>query len=71
MEGGWQEYQFDNEALDENCLLLNMDVDKLVTSLPSEYCLCNLMHFSIIFFLYVWRGTCTGNFVFYVYVGSE
>ncbi|XP_039764683.1 transmembrane protein KIAA1109 homolog isoform X1 [Pararge aegeria] len=32
---GWQEYQFDNEGLDENCLLLNMDVDKLVTSLPS------------------------------------
>ncbi|CAH2249421.1 jg25008 [Pararge aegeria aegeria] len=31
---GWQEYQFDNEGLDENCLLLNMDVDKLVTSLP-------------------------------------
>ncbi|XP_041971055.1 transmembrane protein KIAA1109 homolog isoform X2 [Aricia agestis] len=30
---GWQEYQFDNEGLDENCLLLNMDIDKL-TSLP-------------------------------------
>ncbi|XP_069356448.1 bridge-like lipid transfer protein family member 1 [Maniola hyperantus] len=33
---GWQEYQFDNEGLDENCLLLNMDVDKLVTSLPTS-----------------------------------
>ncbi|KPJ04765.1 Uncharacterized protein KIAA1109 [Papilio xuthus] len=26
---GWQEYQLENEALDENCLLLNMEADKL------------------------------------------
>lgn len=33
---GWQEYQFDNEGLDENCLLLNMDVEKLDTQIPSK-----------------------------------
>ncbi|CAG4943461.1 unnamed protein product [Colias eurytheme] len=32
---GWQEYQFDNEGLDENCLLLNMEPDKLATTLPA------------------------------------
>ncbi|CAH0602821.1 unnamed protein product [Chrysodeixis includens] len=26
---GWQEYPLETEALDENCLLLNMDVDKV------------------------------------------
>ncbi|CAB3237702.1 unnamed protein product [Arctia plantaginis] len=26
---GWQEYPLETEALDENCLLLNMDVDKI------------------------------------------
>ncbi|CAG4981925.1 unnamed protein product [Parnassius apollo] len=26
---GWQEYQLENEALDENCLLLNMEAEKL------------------------------------------
>ncbi|KAG6441139.1 hypothetical protein O3G_MSEX001705 [Manduca sexta] len=31
---GWQEYQIDNEALDENCLLLNMDADK--TEVPAR-----------------------------------
>ncbi|OWR42726.1 hypothetical protein KGM_210934 [Danaus plexippus plexippus] len=34
---GWQEYQFDNEALDENCLLLNMDVDKVDNPVHGEY----------------------------------
>ncbi|XP_050361994.1 transmembrane protein KIAA1109 homolog isoform X3 [Nymphalis io] len=33
---GWQEYQFDNEALDENCLLLNMEVDKLTNQIPAS-----------------------------------
>ncbi|XP_045512611.1 transmembrane protein KIAA1109 homolog isoform X1 [Pieris brassicae] len=33
---GWQEYQFDNEGLDENCLLLNMEADKLTSALPAS-----------------------------------
>lgn len=35
---GWQEYQLDNEALDENCLLLNMDVEKLENTGKSVTC---------------------------------
>ncbi|PZC85968.1 hypothetical protein B5X24_HaOG214333 [Helicoverpa armigera] len=31
---GWQEYPLETEALDENCLLLNMDVDKV--NLPAS-----------------------------------
>lgn len=34
---GWQEYQLDNEALDENCLLLNMEAEKLNIPSMSQY----------------------------------
>lgn len=43
---GWQEYQLENEALDENCLLLNMEADKL--NIPCKYLCQSDLNFNFV-----------------------